>query len=61
MPVHQSEFKILIVDDSLTNLSIAKTALSNMGKIYTAPSAIKMFELLNIIFPSIILLDINMP
>jgi putative two-component system response regulator len=55
------DFKIMVVDDSLTNLKVAKTTISDLGDVLTVPSAAKMFELLKIVKPSLILLDINMP
>ncbi|MDR0548680.1 MAG: response regulator [Deltaproteobacteria bacterium] len=53
--------KIMVVDDSITNLKCAKTALASIGEIYTVPSAQKMFDLLEKVRPSLILLDITMP
>jgi len=52
---------IFVVDDSDTNLRIAKETLSGKYNVFTMPSAEKMFELLKKINPSLILLDINMP
>jgi len=52
---------IFAVDDSDTNLSLAKKALENYYRILTMPSAAKMFELLEKIIPDLILLDIEMP
>ncbi|GHS89649.1 hypothetical protein AGMMS49957_13300 [Synergistales bacterium] len=52
---------IMITDDSLTNLKIGKSALSNIYTILTATSALKMFELLEKHFPALILLDVDMP
>jgi putative two-component system response regulator len=52
---------VMVVDDSLTNLKSAKIALADVGDVFTAPSARKMFELLGVVRPSLILLDINMP
>ncbi|MDR1870674.1 MAG: response regulator [Deltaproteobacteria bacterium] len=51
----------MVVDDSITNLKCAKTALATIGEIFTVPSAQRMFDLLSKITPAIILLDINMP
>ncbi|MDR0355839.1 MAG: response regulator [Deltaproteobacteria bacterium] len=55
------ETSLMVVDDSLTNLKCAKTALSSLGNVYTVPSAEKMFALLKTVKPSLILLDVNMP
>jgi len=52
---------IFAVDDSDTNLSIVKKALENHYRIYTMPSAAKMFAFLRKITPDLILLDIEMP
>jgi putative two-component system response regulator len=51
----------MIVDDNLTNLKIAKNALSDIYKVFTAVSAAVMFERLEGKQPSLILLDIDMP
>jgi len=52
---------IFAVDDSDTNLSLAKKALEQYYRILTMPSAVKMFTLLEKITPDLILLDIEMP
>jgi len=52
---------IFAVDDSDTNLSIVKKALEHNYRVYTMPSAIKMFALLEKVTPDLILLDIEMP
>ena len=52
---------IFVVDDSDTNLSMAEAALEDQYRVMTMPSAAKMFELLNRIYPDLILLDIEMP
>jgi len=52
---------IFAVDDSDTNLSIVRQALENHYRIFTMPSAVKMFALLKKITPDLILLDIEMP
>ncbi|MDR0819687.1 MAG: response regulator, partial [Oscillospiraceae bacterium] len=52
---------IMIVDDNITNLKIAKNAMSDTYDVFTVPSANKMFDLLERNKPSIILLDIDMP
>jgi len=52
---------IFAVDDSDTNLSMAKKALEDRYRVFTMPSAVKMFALLEKITPDIILLDIEMP
>ena len=52
---------IFAVDDSDTNLSMAKKALENRYRVFTMSSAAKMFTLLEKITPDLILLDIEMP
>jgi class 3 adenylate cyclase len=52
---------ILLVDDNPANLRIGKNALSEKYAVATAPSADKMFSLLENNKPAIILLDIDMP
>jgi putative two-component system response regulator len=53
--------RIMVVDDSLTNLKFVKTALCETYDVFTVPSAAKMFALIETDAPSLILLDINMP
>ncbi|MDR1313054.1 MAG: response regulator [Deltaproteobacteria bacterium] len=54
--------KVMIVDDDLTNLVFAKSALSDCYDVYTAPSAGKMFDTIGRgVLPDLILLDISMP
>jgi putative two-component system response regulator len=52
---------IFIVDDNDTNLVKAKQALDGLYRVFTLPSAVKMFALLGKIIPDLILLDIEMP
>ena len=52
---------IFIVDDSNTNLLIAREALCEEYKVITLSSAAKMFTILEKIQPDLILLDIEMP
>jgi len=52
---------IFVVDDTDTNLVMAREALENDFRVLTMPSAAKMFNLLNKIMPDLILLDIEMP
>ncbi|MDR1108043.1 MAG: response regulator [Spirochaetaceae bacterium] len=53
--------KIILVDDNPSNLRAGKNVLSEKYEVYTAPSAVKLFELLEDITPAMILLDIDMP
>jgi putative two-component system response regulator len=52
---------IFVVDDTDTNLLVAKEALKEQYRVMTLPSAAKMFALIEKITPDIILLDIEMP
>jgi len=53
--------KIIVVDDNLENLTTLKDTLKNVYEVYTCPSALKMFNLLEHFMPDLILLDVNMP
>jgi putative two-component system response regulator len=53
--------KVIMVDDDLTNLVVAKATLTRSYDILTAPSAQKLFGLLERITPDLILLDVGMP
>jgi putative two-component system response regulator len=52
---------VMIVDDNISNLKIAKNAISEFYDVFTVPSAAKMFDLLERNKPELILLDIDMP
>jgi len=52
---------IFVVDDNNVNLSTAEETLSDHFNVFTLPSALGMFELLNDVIPDLILLDIIMP
>ena len=52
---------VFVVDDSNTNLLVAKDALSDDYKVITLSSAAKMIALLEKVKPDLILLDIEMP
>ena len=54
------KYKILIIDDEKIILSMMERCLKDNFSVYTAQSAKKALELLNVA-PDIILLDINMP
>jgi DNA-binding response OmpR family regulator len=53
--------QIIVVDDSAANLTACKKSLKDLYNVYTAPSAEKMFEILEHILPDMILLDVEMP
>ena len=52
---------IFLVDDSMTNLTIGKKALSGSYNVLTISSAETMFEMLRDLLPDLILLDVDMP
>jgi len=54
-------YKIILVDDNMTNLTIGKNMLKEFYEVYPALSAVKLFEILEKIDPDLILLDIEMP
>jgi len=53
--------KIIIVDDNAANLSVGRNLLKNYYEVFPAPSAAKLFTLLEKFIPDLILLDVNMP
>jgi len=52
---------IIIVDDDITNLTVARHNLVGKYDVVTAPSGEKLFRILEKITPALILLDIEMP
>ena len=52
---------IIMVDDDITNLTVATNNLIEKYNFFTAPSGAKFFSLLNKVTPDLILLDIEMP
>jgi len=50
-----------MVDDNITNLTVAKNLLTDIYDIFTVPSAKKLFQLIEKLTPDLILLDIEMP
>ena len=53
--------KIILVDDNLANLDQGRSLLKAFYEVYPAPSAAKLFEILEKVVPDLILLDIDMP
>ena len=53
--------KIIIVDDNAANLSIGRNLLRTFYDVFPAPSAKKLFEILEKIIPDLVLLDVDMP
>ena len=52
---------IIVVDDNNTNLVACKKILKPFYEVYPAPSASKMFKLMEHVTPDLILLDVEMP
>jgi putative two-component system response regulator len=59
--MEQKRKLIIIVDDDITNLVVAKNNLSERYDVFTVPSGEKLFALLEKVLPDLILLDVNMP
>jgi len=53
--------KIILVDDNLSNLTMGRNMLKTFYEVYPAPSAAKLFEILEKVHPDLIILDIEMP
>jgi len=53
--------KIILVDDNMTNLTVGRNMLKTFYEVYPAPSAAKLFEILEHVLPDLVLLDIEMP
>jgi len=52
---------IIMVDDDVTNLTVAMNNLMEKYNFFTAPSGSKLFSILNKVEPDLILLDVEMP
>ncbi len=57
----QNRSRVMVVDDNVTNLNIARKALEEEYDVMLIPSGEKAIEVLNKIQPDLILLDIEMP
>ncbi|MDR2401406.1 MAG: response regulator [Deferribacteraceae bacterium] len=53
--------RIIIVDDNISNLTIAKNILKPYYEVFTVPCAEKLFLCLENFIPDLLLLDIEMP
>jgi len=53
--------KIIIVDDNASYLSVVRVLLKPFYEVYPAPSADKLFKLVDKFIPDLILLDVSMP
>ena len=59
--MENNRYKIILVDDNNTNLTMGRNMLKTFYEVYPAPSGVKLFEILGNIIPELILLDIEMP
>jgi len=53
--------KIIIVDDNASYLSVVRVLLKPFYEVYPAPSAAKLFKIIEKLIPDLVLLDVNMP
>ena len=53
--------RIFLVDDNASNLMVGRNLLAEIYNVYTCNSGQRMFNLLEKVTPSLILLDIEMP
>ncbi len=53
--------KIMVVDDNVTNLNVARKALETEYQVFPMPSGVKALKILPKANPDLILLDIEMP
>ena len=59
--MESKRYKIMLVDDELTELTIGKSMLKYHFEVFTIPSAERLFEVLSHVEADLILLDIVMP
>ena len=57
----ESKRKIMMVDDDPTILKMGRLILKDIYDVFPMPSAGKLFEVLEKVYPDLILLDIRMP
>ncbi len=57
----EQKMKIMIIDDNVTNLNIARMALDQHYEVLLIPSGEKALKLFERITPDLILLDVDMP
>jgi putative two-component system response regulator len=55
------KYKIMLVDDNISNLTMGKNLLKDKYDVFTIPSADKFFDLLKNVKPDLVLLDVEMP
>jgi putative two-component system response regulator len=54
-------YKIIMVDDNMAILTMGRNMLKTYYEVYPAPTAAKLFEILESVTPDLILLDVIMP
>jgi putative two-component system response regulator len=54
-------YKIIMVDDNMAILTMGRNMLKTYYEVYPAPTAAKLFEILESVTPDLILLDVVMP
>jgi putative two-component system response regulator len=59
--MEDARHKIILVDDNMANLTMGRNMLKTLYEVYPAPSAAKLFEILQNVLPDLVLLDIEMP
>ena len=59
--MEDTRYKIILVDDIVANLTMGRNMLKTFYEVYPAPSAAKLFEIMENIIPDLVLLDIEMP
>ena len=57
----KNRYTIIVVDDDLTNLTVARNAIADKHDVFPAPSGEKLFVLLEKLTPDLIILDVEMP
>lgn len=53
--------KIMVIDDNVTNLNLARTALAEKYEVFLMPSGEKALKVLEKVSPDLVLLDVEMP
>ena len=53
--------KVIIVDDNASYLSVVRILLKPFYEVYPAPSASKLFKIMEKFIPDLVLLDVSMP
>jgi len=53
--------KVIIVDDNASYLSVVRVLLKPFYEVYPAPSASKLFKIVEKFIPDLVLLDVSMP